>query len=262
MATRQRSPSAHSSWAASSRATPRLVRLQQELKYARIAARAIRDAKPDVVVLSNVPLLSMFFLTRTLRRRRTRYVFWHQDIYSDAIGVVARRRLGRDGPGDRMGRASAPSARSPAGRQASSRSVTRSSKNSMPGVSPGSAIHVIPNWGAIDEMPLRPKDNEWSRSQGLADVPVVMYAGTLGLEARPVGAVPAGAAGARGHPRRRGVARPGPGMAGRSGRQHTGPQIARLSTLRAVTGHACQLPTSLWWCWKATPVGTPCRPRP
>jgi glycosyltransferase involved in cell wall biosynthesis len=46
-------------------------------------------------------------------------------------------------------------------------------------------IHVFPNWGAIDEMPLRPKDNEWSRSQGLADVPVVMYAGTLGLKHDP-----------------------------------------------------------------------------
>src|ERR1700754_2003457 len=34
-------------------------------------------------------------------------------------------------------------------------------------------------------MPLRPKDNEWSRSQGLADVPVVMYAGTLGLKHDP-----------------------------------------------------------------------------
>jgi glycosyltransferase involved in cell wall biosynthesis len=46
-------------------------------------------------------------------------------------------------------------------------------------------MHVVPNWGAIDEMPLRPKDNEWSRGQGLAEVPVVMYAGTLGLKHDP-----------------------------------------------------------------------------
>jgi colanic acid biosynthesis glycosyl transferase WcaI len=161
-----------------------LVRLQQELKYARIAARAIQDATPDVVVLSNIPLLSMFFLARTLRRRQTRYVFWHQDIYSDAIGVVARRRLGP------MGRVIAWAA------QRAERQVARGAAGVVPisdtfldkldawGVA-RDAIRVIPNWGAIDEMPLRPKDNEWSRSQGLADVPVVMYAGTLGLKHDP-----------------------------------------------------------------------------
>src|SRR3954470_2393054 len=45
-----------------------ILRLQQELKYARIAARAVLDAQPDVAVLSNVPLLSLFFLTLALRR--------------------------------------------------------------------------------------------------------------------------------------------------------------------------------------------------
>lgn len=161
-----------------------LVRVQQELKYSRIAARAIVNARPDAVVLSNVPLLSLFFLTLSLRRRRVPYVFWQQDVYSDAIGGVARRRLGRLGGvvawiaenAERL------AARGAAG--VVPISETFIGQLDAWGV-PRAKITVVPNWGAIDEMPLRPKDNEWSRSQGLAEVPVVMYAGTLGLKHDP-----------------------------------------------------------------------------
>lgn len=160
------------------------VRLQQELQYARIAARSIREARPDVAVLSNVPLLSLFFLTRALSRRRIPYVFWQQDVYSDAIGVIARRRLGRVGAlvswiADRT-----------------ERTVARGAACVVPisetfidrldswGVS-RSNVRVIPNWGAIDEMPSRPRENAWADAHGLVGVPVVMYAGTLGMKHDP-----------------------------------------------------------------------------
>jgi colanic acid biosynthesis glycosyl transferase WcaI len=71
-----------------------VVRLRQELQYARISARAILAARPDVAVLSNIPLLSLFILTLSLRMRRVPYVFWQQDIYSEAIRVIARDRFG------------------------------------------------------------------------------------------------------------------------------------------------------------------------
>jgi len=48
-----------------------------------------------------------------------------------------------------------------------------------------SGAHVIPNWAAIDEMPPRPRDNDWAKANGLVGVPVVMYAGTLGLKHDP-----------------------------------------------------------------------------
>jgi glycosyltransferase involved in cell wall biosynthesis len=111
-------------------------------------------------------------------------VFWLQDVYSDAIGVVARQRLGA------VGGAIARTA------DLAERQVARGAAGVIPisdtfieqtdvwGVA-RDVISVVPNWGAIDEMPSRPKDNEWSRSQGLSDVPVVMYAGTLGLKHDP-----------------------------------------------------------------------------
>jgi colanic acid biosynthesis glycosyl transferase WcaI len=160
------------------------VRLRQELQYARMSSRAILAARPNVAVLSNIPLLSLFILTFLLRMRRVPYVFWQQDIYSEAIRVIARDRFGR--PGRLIGWI--------AGRV--ERRVARGAK-AIVAISDTfveqleawgvhrSRIHVVPNWAAIDEMPLRPRDNAWAKAHGLVDVPVVMYAGTLGAKHDP-----------------------------------------------------------------------------
>lgn len=159
-------------------------RLRQELQYARKSSRAILATRPDVAVLSNIPLLSMFLLTMSLRLRRVPYVFWHQDIYSEAIRVIARDRFGQLGRliGWVAGRVERRVARGAA-------AVVPISDNFIDqleawGVQQNN-VHVVPNWAAIDEMPARPRANAWARAHGLVDVPVVMYAGTLGLKHDP-----------------------------------------------------------------------------
>ncbi len=52
------------------------------------------------------------------------------------------------------------------------------------GVAP-ERVHVIPNWAAIEEIPIRPKDNPWAREHDLADKFVYLYSGTLGLKHDP-----------------------------------------------------------------------------
>ena len=52
------------------------------------------------------------------------------------------------------------------------------------GVAP-ERVHVIENWAPLDEIPQRPRDNEFAREHGLEDAFVVMYAGTLGLKHDP-----------------------------------------------------------------------------
>jgi glycosyltransferase involved in cell wall biosynthesis len=161
-----------------------LTRIRQEIKYAQLTAAAIRDMKPDVAVLSNVPLLTLFFLTRALRRNRIPYVFWQQDVTSDAIGTIARQKLGP--PGAVVARIASTAERTAARGAAAVVPISDTFLDQLLawGVD-RDVIQVVPNWGAIDEMPQRPKDNEWSRAQGLADVPVVMYTGTLGLKHDP-----------------------------------------------------------------------------
>ncbi|WP_428340885.1 glycosyltransferase family 4 protein [Mycobacterium sp.] len=161
-----------------------IARLRQELQYARMSARAILAAGPDVAVLSNIPLLSLFLLTFSLRLRGVPYVFWHQDIYSEAIRVIARGRFGQPGRliGWIAGRVERRIARGAA-------AIVPISDNFIDQLDawgvPSSRIHVVPNWAAIDEMPSRPRDNAWAQTHGLVDAPVVMYAGTLGLKHDP-----------------------------------------------------------------------------
>lgn len=161
-----------------------VVRLRQELQYARISARAILAARPDVAVLSNIPLLSLFILTLLLRIRRVPYVFWQQDIYSEAIRVIARERFGWLGRliGWVAGRVERQVARG--ARAIVAISDTFVEQLEAWGVQT-SKIHVVPNWAAIDEMPLRPRDNTWAKTHGLVGTPVVMYAGTLGAKHDP-----------------------------------------------------------------------------
>jgi colanic acid biosynthesis glycosyl transferase WcaI len=161
-----------------------IARLRQEVQYARMSTRAILAARPNVAVLSNIPLLSMFLLTMSLRMRRVPYVFWHQDIYSEAIRVIARDRFGQLGRliGWVAGRVERRVARGAA-------AVVAISDNFIEQLDAWGVrknkVHVVPNWAAIDEMPSRPRDNAWATAQGLVGKPVVMYAGTLGLKHDP-----------------------------------------------------------------------------
>ena len=47
-------------------------------------------------------------------------------------------------------------------------------------------ISVIENWAPLDQVTPMAKDNPWSREHRLADVPVLLYAGTLGLKHDPL----------------------------------------------------------------------------
>ena len=93
-----------------------LRRIRQEWSYGRQAARVIAANDPAVAVVSNVPLLAHSVLARRLARRGVPMVFWHQDIYSEAIGSAARRRLpvlglgrlDREGGGTRRARDRSP----------------------------------------------------------------------------------------------------------------------------------------------------------
>jgi putative colanic acid biosynthesis glycosyltransferase WcaI len=160
-----------------------MTRVGQELAYGRAAAMRIVARDPAVTVVSNVPLLAHAVLTRHLARRGVPMVFWHQDIYSEAIANAARARLGLLGRpiglvADRMERAIA--RRSAAVIAISPTFLERLSDWGVAGKST-----VVPNWAPLDELPVGPSDNAWSRRMGLAGRPVVLYSGTLGLKHDP-----------------------------------------------------------------------------
>lgn len=161
-----------------------IVRVCQEIQYGVKATRALLGHSPDLVVLSNVPLLSLLMMSTALGMCGVGYVFWQQDVYSEAIDAIARRRLGRIG--GVIGWLAARCERHVARSAAAVVPISGAFVDELDGWGVHSrAIHVIPNWAAIDEMPLRHKDNAWARAHQLTDVPVVMYAGTLGWKHDP-----------------------------------------------------------------------------
>ena len=80
-----------------------LSRLRHEVKFANSFLKRLKVGLPDVVIVANVPLLSLWLIGRGLRRTRVPYVFWQQDVTSRAIAHGARARLGAAGGG--IGRA-------------------------------------------------------------------------------------------------------------------------------------------------------------
>jgi colanic acid biosynthesis glycosyl transferase WcaI len=160
-----------------------LTRIRHEIEYGRGASHRILDQRPDVVVVSNVPLIAHAIIARKLRRKHVPMVFWLQDIYSAAIGATARQRI------PFFGRAIGVVA------ELMERSIARASAGVVAisptflgklrswGVSKKSI--VVPNWAPIDELPVRPRQNAWSERMGLSDRPVVLYSGTLGLKHDP-----------------------------------------------------------------------------
>ncbi|MEN4472832.1 glycosyltransferase family 4 protein [Mycolicibacterium cosmeticum] len=156
----------------------------QELRYGWLSARAVLRSRPDVAVFANFPTIPLYIVSLVLKAGRIPFVFWWQDIHSEAVSVIARRRFGRVGAViawgvERLERRIAHRA---------SRIVPISdaflARLTAWRVDPAKVV-VIPNWGALNEVPQRPRANPWSARYGLDDVQVVMYAGTLGLKHDP-----------------------------------------------------------------------------
>ena len=161
-----------------------LRRIFQELHYGWLSIRATLARQPDIAIFSNLPILPLAMVSLTMKIRRIPYILWWQDVYSDAIGTTARRRLGiLGGPvGWVAERIECGSAR----RAAAVVPIADEFLDCLNrwGVE-RTKTTVIQNWGALGEIQPQPHSNEWSRSHGLDGVRVVMYAGTLGLKHDP-----------------------------------------------------------------------------
>lgn len=158
-------------------------RVFQELAYGWRAAGRLLAERTDVVVVSNVPLLGHGVMSWRLARAGRRMIFWHQDIYSAAIGATARQRVPVVGAliawaADRIERGVA--RRSDA---VVAISPTFLDKLGEWGVSDKSV--VVPNWAPIGDIPVVDRRNPFSEAHALSERPVVLYAGTLGLKHDP-----------------------------------------------------------------------------
>jgi glycosyltransferase involved in cell wall biosynthesis len=159
-------------------------RYRLEAEYARGLVDACRTFQPEVVLSANTPSIVQYRLARWCRRHNTRLVSWIQDIY----GLAAYRLLSRKlpGVGHVVGRYFIALDKASARLSDAIVVITADFRDVLTqwGVD-ASRIHVIHNWAPLEDMPLRPRDNAWSRLQKLGDGVRFIYSGTLAMKHNP-----------------------------------------------------------------------------
>lgn len=160
-------------------------RRAMEIEYGQVAAKMIREWKPELVISANTPTESQTGVLAGSREVGAKFVYWCQDFYSIAVDKLVRKKIpvlgafiGNYYKGiDRKHL------------QASDHvvAITEDFKPIMVeefGVAPGK-VTVIPNWAPLESLPVEPKENAWATEQGLVGKFVVLYTGTLGMKHNP-----------------------------------------------------------------------------
>lgn len=159
-------------------------RVRQEIRYGHLALAAARAFRPDVYVASNLPLDPLRIVQRGMQADGCRFVLWWQDIYSIAMRKILPRKL-------------------PVAGQLISEHYRRLERRICHEADaivcitddfvdvlrqwgiPTAKASTIENWAPLDEIVPLQGTNLWASEHGLADRPVLLYAGTLGLKHNP-----------------------------------------------------------------------------
>ena len=160
-------------------------RRNMEVRYGREVAKFITSWKPDAVLSGNTPTETQEPITRAAVADGGRFYYWVQDFYSLAVDQILRRKIPIAGAWvgswySRLDRLQF---------QRSSKIIAITDDftpilSSEFGVDPAN-VAVVPNWALIEEIPVMPKDNAWSRRHSLHDKFVYLYSGTIGMKHNP-----------------------------------------------------------------------------
>ena len=159
-------------------------RRQQEIEIGHELAKLVAAFKPDIVISSNAPLDTQRLFQAAARKQGAKFIFWLQDIYSEAISRVIPRKFPVVGSfvaawyrhlEFRMLR--------------KSDHVVAITTDFVPavtarGVEPGK-VTVVENWAPLDELPRHPRDNDWAQTYMPGDALRIVYSGTLGYKHNP-----------------------------------------------------------------------------
>jgi colanic acid biosynthesis glycosyl transferase WcaI len=159
-------------------------RRQQERAYGELMCRRIDAFRPDIVIASNNPLEAQNRIATYCRQRSIPFIYWLQDIHSDAIRSILSQRSIAFGAligtwYEWMERRLL--------RHADH--VVAIAESFVPRLAawkiPKAKVSVIENWAPKDKIRVIPTDNAWRRAQGLTDKWVALYTGTIGLKHNP-----------------------------------------------------------------------------
>ncbi|TNE61444.1 MAG: glycosyltransferase WbuB [Alphaproteobacteria bacterium] len=159
-------------------------RWTQERRLGRKLADFIKAERPDVVIASNTPLDALAPMQKAARKTGAKFIFWVQDIYSEAIGRILARKSAVVGA-----LAGGYYRRLEAGLLNRSDDIVVISSDFVGhldtmGVDT-SHTNVIENWAPLNEMVPTSRDNDWSANLPDDKSCRFVYAGTLGKKHNP-----------------------------------------------------------------------------
>ncbi len=153
-------------------------RLGAELRYGMKSAWLMRNARPDVCINSNVPIVSLATITVAAWMMRIRNVLWLQDFQAGLVALSTGERH----PAARVARLLE---RWCIRRADHVVTISSEFEQEVRLLVAGDRVTTIPNWAPIGDLPMVEKHNSWAVANGLVDKPVFLYSGTLGLKHRP-----------------------------------------------------------------------------
>lgn len=159
-------------------------RRRQERAYGALVCRRIEAFGPDIVIASNNPLEAQNQIGNYCRRRSIPFVFWLQDIHSEAIRSYLSRKSATAGAligswyqwiESRL--------------LLNSDHVVVIADTFLPRLEswriPKAKLSVIENWAPKNKIRVLPTENPWRRAHGLSGKRVALYTGTIGLKHNP-----------------------------------------------------------------------------
>ena len=161
-----------------------LKRRSQEIEIGHALAAQVADFRPDVVISSNAPLDTQRIFQKAAQKAGARFIFWLQDIYSEAISRVVPAKIPLAGHAVAAWYRHLEFAMLRA-----SDHVVAITGDFVPvitarGVDP-LRVTVIENWAPLDELAQHPRDNDWAATHMHGDALRIVYSGTLGYKHNP-----------------------------------------------------------------------------
>jgi colanic acid biosynthesis glycosyl transferase WcaI len=159
-------------------------RFRLEAEYGRKLVAECESFQPEAVLSANTPSIPEMRLANWCARRKVRLVSWIQDIY----GLAAYRLLKGKVPviGAMMGRYFIWLDKRCARLSNGIVVISEDFRDVFTqwGIAPN-RVHVVHNWAPVEDLPLGPRENMWSRQHALSSKLRFIYAGTLAMKHNP-----------------------------------------------------------------------------
>lgn len=161
-----------------------LQRRRREIEHGHKVAECVRAFRPDLVISGSAALDTQNHLWAVCAEVGAAPVFWLQDLTGEATRAVLGRKL--PGLGAAIGRYYIAMEERLLRQSAAIVAITEDFRSALARFGVDDArVHVVENWGPLEEVPVVDKANAWAKAQGLAQTFNFVYSGTLGMKHNP-----------------------------------------------------------------------------